>query len=328
VVCRYLGDVLLATPLARSLKSAGHEVDWLVASGTESLLEAQPFADAVHTVSAAMPWRAQWELGMRLRRRYDIAFVLTASDRPMALARIAARHIHALIPAQGWQYAWKRRIVRHWIPYETTEHMVWRAMRLAGGTGLPLVPRAGLTWTAKDENIVRKALPWPDGTPYVHLHPFARWRYKWWPDEHWRDLLQRIADAGMRIVVTAAPAEREAAETLIQGMENQAHVLAGALNWRQLSCLSRHARAYVGLDTANTHLAAGAGARVIALFGPTDPRIWGPWPVAFGGASPWRACSSSGIQRQGRISLMQGTLSLYTSPSPRDRQKSRMPSSA
>ena len=277
-----------------------------MASGTESLLEGQPFAHQVFTVSADMPWRAQWSLGMRLRRQYDAAFVLTASDRPMALARIAAPEIHALIPASGWQYAWKRRLARRWIPYETAEHMVWRAMRLAGGANLPLVPRAGLEWTDEDENAVRAALPWDADAPFAHVHPFARWRYKWWPRERWRELMQRMTDAGLRVVVTAAPGEREAAEALAEGLGDGVRVLAGRLNWRQLACLSRLARVFVGLDTANTHLAAGAGARVVALYGPTDPRIWGPWPVAFGGAAPWRASAPDGVQRRRRISLLQG----------------------
>jgi len=38
------------------------------------------------------------------------------------------------------------------------------------------------------------------------------------------------------------------------------------------------ARLYVGPDTSVTHLAAASGCPTIALFGPTDPRLWGPWP--------------------------------------------------
>jgi ADP-heptose:LPS heptosyltransferase len=35
-------------------------------------------------------------------------------------------------------------------------------------------------------------------------------------------------------------------------------------------------RGYVGNDSGITHLAATAGAGVVALFGPTDPAVWGP----------------------------------------------------
>lgn len=36
------------------------------------------------------------------------------------------------------------------------------------------------------------------------------------------------------------------------------------------------ADAYVGHDAGMTHLAAGLGLPTVALFGPTDPGVWGP----------------------------------------------------
>ncbi len=44
----------------------------------------------------------------------------------------------------------------------------------------------------------------------------------------------------------------------------------------ELSQYLRRCRAYVGNDSGITHLAAYIGCPTIALFGPTDPRIWGP----------------------------------------------------
>ncbi|HYR87588.1 MAG TPA: glycosyltransferase family 9 protein [Terriglobia bacterium] len=38
----------------------------------------------------------------------------------------------------------------------------------------------------------------------------------------------------------------------------------------------RRARAYIGNDSGITHLAAFLGVPTVALFGPTDPRTWGP----------------------------------------------------
>jgi len=308
VVCRYLGDVLLATPLAHSLTQAGYTVDWLVAPGTQELLESQSCANGVYTVSATTSWREQLTLGMHLWRQYDAAFVLTASDRPMALALAASRRIYALIPAEGRQYAWKRYVSRQWIPYENKQHMVWRAIQLGQLANLPACAQIGIEWTNDDMQMVQQHLPWEHHTPYIHLHPFARWPYKLWNREDWRDLIGYILDAGLRIAITGAPQEDKMAIELAAGYAvDKVCVLAGKLNWRQLACLSHHAAAYVGLDTANTHLAASTETQVIALFGPTDPRIWGPWPNSFDGKTPWQACSETGIQRSGHISLLQGT---------------------
>ncbi len=44
----------------------------------------------------------------------------------------------------------------------------------------------------------------------------------------------------------------------------------------ELSQYLRRCRVYVGNDSGMTHLAAYLGCPTIALFGPTDPRVWGP----------------------------------------------------
>src|SRR6202021_1887496 len=73
----------------------------------------------------------------------------------------------------------------------------------------------------------------------------------------------------------------------------------GRAVWCGCSCL------YVGPDTSVTHLAAASGCPTVALFGPTDPRLWGPWP-AQGLEQPWAA--SGTIQRRGNVWLVQNPL--------------------
>lgn len=48
------------------------------------------------------------------------------------------------------------------------------------------------------------------------------------------------------------------------------------LTLAQVAGLSKRCRAYVGNDSGITHLASYLGCPTIALFGPTDPRTWGP----------------------------------------------------
>jgi len=50
----------------------------------------------------------------------------------------------------------------------------------------------------------------------------------------------------------------------------------GRLDWPQLAGLLAKARIYVSPDTSVTHLAAASGCATVALFGPTDPRLWCP----------------------------------------------------
>jgi len=81
--------------------------------------------------------------------------------------------------------------------------------------------------------------------------------------------------------------------------------LDGALSWSALAALLGDATVYVGPDTAVTHLAAATGAPTVALYGPTDPRLWGPWPVG-GVDPPWDAAGT--IQRRGNVWVVQNPL--------------------
>jgi heptosyltransferase-3 len=68
------------------------------------------------------------------------------------------------------------------------------------------------------------------------------------------------------------------------------------------------AQVYVGPDTSITHLAAASGCPTVALYGPTDPRLWGPVPAS--GLDPmWAAAPAAGtIQRRGNVWLVQNPL--------------------
>jgi ADP-heptose:LPS heptosyltransferase len=55
--------------------------------------------------------------------------------------------------------------------------------------------------------------------------------------------------------------------------------LAGAVRIDDLYDLARwlaQARIFVGNDSGISHLAAAMGTPVMAWFGPTDPKVWGP----------------------------------------------------
>ncbi len=305
VVCRFLGDTLLATPLARALRAAGHRVDWLVAPGSEAMIAGQVFAEHIHVLHPSLSGLSR--LVGRHRKRYDIACVINGADRPMAAALLMARRVHALVPSR-WQDAWKRWLSTSSIHNRPHAHMVEYALELAHLAGAGGYHGIGLRWTDADEAAVRRAIGPAGEAPFVHVHPFARWPYKLWPEAAWRELLHRIHRQGLRIVITAAPAEEDQARRLCANLPREAAiVLAGKLTWPQLACLSHRARCYIGLDTANTHLAASTGAPTLALFGPTNPEIWGPWPADHDQPrTPYAARSESGLQRAGNVRLLQG----------------------
>lgn len=102
----------------------------------------------------------------------------------------------------------------------------------------------------------------PRPAPDVILHPFSGSRRKNWPLEHFR---QAAAGLGSRWSVgwTAGPDEPLPGATRFDNLHDLARWLAGA-------------RLFIGNDSGIAHLAAAVGVPVIALFGPTDERVWAP----------------------------------------------------
>ena len=111
----------------------------------------------------------------------------------------------------------------------------------------------------------------------------------------------------MAVVTTGGPdaAERAYLDGLWSGSGTPVQRADGQLDWPQLAALLKGAALYIGADTSMTHLAAAAGCPTIALFGPTDPRLWGPWPKG-GLRESWSAAAR--IQRRANVWLVQHPL--------------------
>ncbi|MDD2662030.1 MAG: glycosyltransferase family 9 protein, partial [Methylococcales bacterium] len=80
--------------------------------------------------------------------------------------------------------------------------------------------------------------------------------------------------------------------------------LAGQLSLAQLTELICNAVLFVGPDTGITHLAASTGTLTFAIFGPTDPKKWAPWPFNYAKNTP--PFSSLGRQHINNVCLIQG----------------------
>jgi len=298
VVLRRLGDVLLATPLIRSVKRAfpTSSIEALVFAGTEGILARNPDLAGV----IAMPQRPrvdeQLALLWRLWRRYDLALSAQTGDRPIALAWIAGRQCAAPVEPRGIAAAVKRLALTRSYPADRERHRVLDVLGVADVLGIP-----ALTEVVCPDAEPRTAFA--HRRPYAVVHAVPFFTYKRWRAEGWRSLAAALRKRGLTIATTGAAADRAHLDEIWRGCEVER--LDGKLDWSELSALIRGARVYIGPDTAVTHLAAATGTPTVSLFGPTDPRIWGPWPVG-GLDRPWAAAGT--IQQRGNVWLVQNPL--------------------
>lgn len=307
VSLRYLGDVLLTTGVARALRQAWPrtKTGMLVFAGCEGMLEGNPDLDAMHALPRGVGWGEQARFAASLWNAYDLALITQTGDRPHLFGWAAARRRIGLVPARASKRFWKDWLLAQSLVADPAAHRVAEYARLPAALGLGGTPRlrppsAGLG-AAELSSLVGFEV---GSTPFAVLHPAPRRRYKRWHAAGWRALIEALLARGLRVVVTAAPvaAELDYVTEALGSSVGQAIDLRGKLSLAQTADLLRHAAAYVGPDTATTHLAAACGTPTVALYGPTDPTLWGPWP-AEGLTTPYE--KRFALQRRGNVAVLQ-----------------------
>jgi heptosyltransferase-3 len=300
---RFMGDVLLTTPLIRSLHMAYPRaaIDALVFAGTEGVLEGN---DDLREVIASERGaeRALWQ---RLWRKYDLAVVAETADRPHLCGLIAARRRVGLLPPEPGKAWWKRLSLSHGVvsPRDLARPVAYR--KLADAMGIAWRPEMVAPTAQMSALAWRDVLGFEiDRERFAVLHLAPRFRYKRWNTPGWHALMAWLHAEGLRVVITGGPGEEEHAyvSEVRAGATQPVVDLCGRLRFAQTADLLRRAALFVGPDTATTHLAAACGTPAVAIFGPTDPRLWGPLP-RIGLEKPYEKVLA--LQQRGNVVLLQ-----------------------
>ena len=298
IALRRLGDVLLTTPLVASLRQAFPDatIDALVFDDTAGILKGNPDIEGV----IAMPARRRFGRSLRMMaalwRRYDLAVSSQSGDRPTYFAIIAGRQRVAPVEARlGGRI--KRLFLQRSVDVSKGLHRIEEMMRLADALGIEQQARV----------VAPLAQPSPQSGRYAVIHAAPMFRYKQWTVDGWREVAAALVARGLTVVATGGPSasERQYLDGVWAGSGIAVTRMDGMLDWGQLSGLLAKARVYVGPDTSVTHLAAATGCPTMALYGPTDPRLWGPWPAG-GLDAPWAAAGR--VQQRGNVWLVQNPL--------------------
>ena len=304
-----IGDVLLSTPLIRSLRLAWPhaEIDVLVLEHTEGVLLRNPDIHRVITVPARPGFWEHLRLIFSLFRRYDLALTPLLGDRSTLYAWIAGK-MRIGMQDGSKKHRWKKYFLSNWALYDHIDtHTVLSNLRLADLLSIKRSYEVVVAWNASDENSVAEAFPFNTGAEsFAVLHMSPKYSYKMWRRDGWIELARWFDKNGIRSVLTGSgdPDELAYVEEIFRSMPSGTVNMAGKLSLAESAYLISCANCYVGPDTALTHMAAALGTPTVALFGPSNPVKWGPWPKGYGeDHNPYKM---KGTQRVGNVVLLQG----------------------
>lgn len=301
------GDLLLATPTLRALRQryAAARLDVLTTASSAQLLRESPLVDHVYTLdkyafdAPSAIVRKPWQLARTLPliatlRRNQYSAVLLLHHLTLTYGQMKYRGLLAAIHARctvgldnGHGDFLDLRVPdlgfgdRHEAEY---------ALAIAAAVGATLPrgesdPRfADLGWgkiTAQPQM----------APPLVAMHPGsgAYSVARRWPADRFAELAAALHDEyGAHVVLVGDSSERELHERIL------ARLLAGrstharsAPDWivseagrhtpRQLAQRFAECAVFIGNDSFPMHLATAVGVPVVAIFGPSNARAWGPY---------------------------------------------------
>lgn len=261
-----LGDVILTLPVLQSLaerypKAALHVI---VGPSGRGVFEGNPRVAKVTVYEKKTPFGSKWRLLNDVRReRYDLIVDLK----------------HSLI---GWLGGARYRNA-YGRPVARTLHKALRHLTALKGLAGPVKSaKAFIHIPEAAERSLRKKLEDfagtdPDGERWIVAAPGSKSDIKKWPPEHFARLLDRLALAdGCRIVLSGDERERADSGRVLSQMTQPALDLSGRTDLGELAALLRTAKLLISNDSAPLHLADALETPALALFGPTDPRKYGP----------------------------------------------------
>jgi ADP-heptose:LPS heptosyltransferase len=124
------------------------------------------------------------------------------------------------------------------------------------------------------ESMQRKMGELPQGPIFV-ICPFGRHPLNSWTTAGYITLVQELSKVGSCYLI-GGQGEKERLDEINTKAGNRGQVLAGFLTIAELATFLAKSSVVITVDTGPMHLAAAVGVPILALFGRSDDRVWGP----------------------------------------------------
>jgi len=262
-----LGDVIHTIPAVAALREARPDtkVSWVVEAPYRELVE---LVAGVEAIPVRMKKWGRSPLGSREEMRTAFR-TMRGADESIDFQGLVKSAMLGWLAGAKTRTGFDRKAIREKpallftnrkVEVDTSLHVVDQNLALAQSKIQN--PKSKINWEAFPENTGLD-----DYANAIVLLPGAGKANKLWPVDRFREVARRVGD---RALVVWGPGERELAQSIGARM-------APPTSLRELAWILRHARLVIGGDTGPLHLADALGAKVVGLYGPTDPRRNGPY---------------------------------------------------
>ncbi|MCE5335742.1 MAG: glycosyltransferase family 9 protein [Desulfobacteraceae bacterium] len=210
-----------------------------------------------------------------LWRDVPIPEFLRAADRVMIFGQSGTRILAKRLAEKiGGRVDWIRSFPAEG---EGTEHAADLLRKVLTSLGWPVTDGRGPLIVPPGDALALKNPPFDENARRpVILHPGSGGRRKIWPLQNWRSLAGWMrGNIPEPVLLSVGPAD-ECLDDFARDMSRAGIPVLRGLTLLQTAALLAKSSLYIGSDSGVSHLAASVGAPTVAVFGPTDPNVWGP----------------------------------------------------
>ncbi|MHC4197864.1 MAG: glycosyltransferase family 9 protein [Planctomycetota bacterium] len=295
-----IGDVLHVLPSLRCLRHhfPYAKISWLVEDRAAGLLDGHPDLDEV----IVFP-RRKWREGLfgplqaastirsvyaffrdELRARaFDVAIDFQGNLKSGVMTYLSGAPVRigfAKGHCREFNHLFTTRQVT---PPKQKTHRVDKNLSLLASVGVePRYERSTISVPAADRDYITQSLATYKNKsgPLVVIHPGTSefGAYKRWPAEAFvklGDML--VGEMNAQVVVTWDHEELDMAKEIVSGMQKGGHLAPKTANLSQLASIIGLSDLFISADTGPMHMASVLGVPQVAIFGPKDPKIYGPY---------------------------------------------------
>ncbi len=292
-----IGDVLTATPALRALRHAfpHAHITALVPPNSAGVLEGSALTDdlilfdkqSFESASGLLRPRAMGSLaglGLQLRRAgFDAMLFLHHLTTAAGARKYAGLAAAAGAPVRAGLDNGRGGFLTHRVQDQGfgAFHEVEYSNQVVQLLGVE--PDYGpLAFTLHDADVsqAEELLKGHTGKPRIAVHPGSG-SYslaRRWPIERFTALAKGLVERlGATVIAVGGSDEQALGNAVAQAAGETALDLTGRTTLRELGAVLQSCDLLVCNDSGVMHLAAAVGTPVVALFGPSNHRAWGPW---------------------------------------------------
>jgi ADP-heptose:LPS heptosyltransferase len=274
---RGVGDVLLSTIVTKNLRLAFPEarIDYLTEPPGSEVLEGNPFLDRI--VVFDRKTMTGWDLISQIRgMSYSMVIDLFGNPRTALVTRLSGARFRV-----GFRFRLRRHAYNIVVePRGALVHNTQFNLDALEAIGVAIQDRNLYFPVAlNDEEYVDRFLrdAGLGGGLIGALNSSGGWYTKRWQLEKFAMLADRLVERyEASIVITWGPGELEEAKKLKLAMDKPAFV-PPPTSLKQLGALFKRCSFLVTNDSGPMHIAAAVGTPVLGIYGPTNPRLQGPY---------------------------------------------------